>query len=165
MRPLCSGGLYKPIAVIPNPRNQIARLLLGKAVFLRGHFIVLIGSHFATVGLANLALVVWHSSNATTGNAALFPMSPPTMPDEYAAAIQEMIQAKVENRAPEVVVATEGKPETAVINIMDALKESMQAKGRAKVRDTVLKRMGKQPRREPGPRPARPRPSARRTAH
>ena len=37
-------------------------------------------------------------------------------------AIREMIQAKVETRAPEVVVA-EGKPETAVIKIIDALKE------------------------------------------
>jgi non-homologous end joining protein Ku len=53
-----------------------------------------------------------------------------------------MIQAKIENRAPEVVVATEGKPETAVINIMDALKESMQAKGRATVRRKTRKRRG-----------------------
>jgi hypothetical protein len=83
VRPLCSGGSFKPIAAIPNPRNQVARLLLGKAVFLRelAHFIILIGSHFATVRLTNLALVV-HSSNATTGNAALFPLSPAmTRPD------------------------------------------------------------------------------------
>jgi DNA end-binding protein Ku len=90
---------------------------------------------------------------------------PEKMPDQYAAAIQEMIQAKIENRAPEVVVA-EGKPETAVINIMDALKESMQAKGRAKVRDAVRRRMGKPPvEEEAKPTPARRRPSARRTVH
>ena len=59
-----------------------------------------------------------------------------------------MIQAKIENRAPEVVVATEGKPETAVVNIMAALKKSMEAKGRTKVRDAVRKRMGKQPEEE-----------------
>ena len=63
---------------------------------------------------------------------------PDKMPDQYAIAIREMIQAKIENRAPEVVVATEGKP--AVVNIMAALKESMQAKGRAKVRDAVRSR-------------------------
>ena len=46
------------------------------------------------------------------------------------------------SRAPEVVVATEGKPETAVVNIMAALKKSMEAKGRTKVRDAVRKRIG-----------------------
>jgi DNA end-binding protein Ku len=90
---------------------------------------------------------------------------PDKMPDQYVDAIREMIQAKIENRAPEVVVESEGKPETAVINIMDALKGSMQAKGRAKVRDAVRKRMGKQPEEEARPRPARSRPGARRMAH
>ena len=74
---------------------------------------------------------------------------PEKMPDQYAEAIREMIQAKIENRAPEVVVATEGKPETAVVNIMAALKKSMEAKGRAKVRDAARKRMGKQPEGKP----------------
>jgi non-homologous end joining protein Ku len=35
-----------------------------------------------------------------------------------------------------------GNAATEVINIMDALKESMQAKGRAKLRDAVRRRMG-----------------------
>jgi hypothetical protein len=52
-----------------------------------------------------------------------------------------------------------------VVNIMAALKESMDAKGRAKVRGAVRKRMGKQPEEEARPRAARSRPSARRTAH
>ena len=87
------------------------------------------------------------------------------MPDQYAAAVRELIEAKVENRAPEVVV-TEGKPETAVINIMDALKESMQAKSRAKIRDAVRKRTGKRPFEEQArPASARRRSGARRTAH
>ena len=90
---------------------------------------------------------------------------PEKMPDQYAVAVREMLQAKIENRAPEVIVATEGKPETAVINIMDALKQSMQAKGRAKMRGAVRKRIGKQPEEEARPRSARSRPSARRTAH
>ena len=90
---------------------------------------------------------------------------PEKMPDQYAAAIRAMIQAKIENRAPEVVVA-EDKPETAVINIMDALKESMQARGRATVRDAVRRRMGKPPvEEEAKPTPARRRPSTRRTVH
>jgi non-homologous end joining protein Ku len=87
------------------------------------------------------------------------------MPDQYAAAVREMIQAKIENRAPEVAIAPEDKPETAVVNIMAALKESMGAKSRPKVRGAVRKRMGKQPEEEARPRAARSRPSARRTAH
>ena len=35
---------------------------------------------------------------------------PEKMPDQFADAIREMIQAKIENRAPEVVVESEGKP-------------------------------------------------------
>jgi DNA end-binding protein Ku len=90
---------------------------------------------------------------------------PEKMPDQYAAAIREMLQAKIESRAPEVVVATEGKPETAVVNIMAALKKSMEAQGRTKVRGALRKRMGKQPEGEARPTPTRARPSTRRTAH
>jgi hypothetical protein len=46
-------------------------------------------------------------------------------------------------RAPQIEVATEGKAKPKVVNIMAALKEGMQAKGRAKVRDAVRRRMGK----------------------
>jgi hypothetical protein len=50
-----------------------------------------------------------------------------------------------------IEVATEGKaPE--VINIMAALKESMRARGRAKVRDAVRRKMSK-PSEEEKPRP------------
>ena len=92
---------------------------------------------------------------------------PEKMPDEYARAIHELVKAKVERRAPEVEIAPDGTPAPQVINIMDALKQSMQKQGKAKVRDAVRKRMGKAaPKDEaPRPRPARPRPSARRTAH
>ena len=86
---------------------------------------------------------------------------PEKMPDQFADAIRELIRAKVENRAPEVVVASEGKPGPQVINIMAALKESMEAK----VRDAVRKRMGKQPEEGARPSPERPRPSTRRAAH
>src|SRR5678815_3851385 len=90
---------------------------------------------------------------------------PEKLPDKYTETLRELLQAKVEQRAPQIEVATEGKaPE--VINIMDALKESMQAKGRAKVRDAVRRRMGKPSEEEkPRPRASRPRPSPRRTAH
>jgi hypothetical protein len=64
-----------------------------------------------------------------------------------------------------IEVATEGKA-PQVINIMDALEESMQAKGRAKVRDAVRRRMGKPEKEEVArPRASRPRPSLRWTAH
>jgi DNA end-binding protein Ku len=68
---------------------------------------------------------------------------PEKMPDEFAAAVRELIQAKIEQRAPEIIVAEEVKSQPKVINIMAALKESMEAKGRGKVRDVVRKRTGK----------------------
>jgi DNA end-binding protein Ku len=84
---------------------------------------------------------------------------PKKMPDEYAETLRELLHAKVEQRAPQIEVATEGKA-PQVINIMAALKESMQAKRRDKLRDAVQRRMGK-----PRPRASRPRSSQRRTAH
>jgi len=92
---------------------------------------------------------------------------PEKMRDKYADAIREMIQAKIEDRAPEVIVASEKeKPQTAVINIMAALKESMAAKGRGNVKDAVRKRMGKAASNDETQPPAsRPRSSSRRTAH
>ena len=68
---------------------------------------------------------------------------PQKMPNEYANAVHELVQAKVEQRAPEVEIETEKREAPKVVNIMDALKKSMQAKGQTKVRDSVRKRMGK----------------------
>ena len=89
---------------------------------------------------------------------------PEKMPDKYAETLHELLRAKVE-RAPQIEVAGEGKaPE--VINIMAALKQSMESKGRAKVRDAVRRRMGKPVKEEQSrPRASRPRLSPRRTAH
>jgi DNA end-binding protein Ku len=91
---------------------------------------------------------------------------PKTMPDQFTAAVKEYLRAKVEQRAPEVTIEKEGKPAPQVINIMDALKKSVQAKGRTKVRNAAPKRMGKgMPKQEsvalPRQRGTRPR----RTAH
>jgi non-homologous end joining protein Ku len=87
------------------------------------------------------------------------------MPDEYARAVRELVKAKVEHRAPEVMIEADGKPKAPVINIMDALKKSMQKQRQAKVRDTVRKRMGKAPK-EKAPRPpARGRAGERRSLH
>ena len=90
---------------------------------------------------------------------------PEKIPDKYAETLRELLQAKVEQRA-QIEVATEGKA-PQVINIMDALKKSMESRGRAKVRDAVRKRMGKPPKEAPRPSAgsARTRPSPRRTAH
>jgi non-homologous end joining protein Ku len=41
----------------------------------------------------------------------------------------ELVQAKVEQRAPSVEIETEKREAQRVVNIMDALKKSMQAKG------------------------------------
>jgi len=90
---------------------------------------------------------------------------PQKMPDEFARAVHELVRAKVENRAPEIEVAAAGKEAPAVINIMAALKESVQAKGRAKVQVAVRKRMGKAAPKDEARPASRPRPSARRTAH
>ena len=91
---------------------------------------------------------------------------PQKMPNEYAEAIHELVQAKVEQRAPEVEIDTPKGESPKVINIMDALKKSMQAKGQTKVRDAVRKRMGKSATKEKArPSPPRSRPATRRTAH
>ena len=48
---------------------------------------------------------------------------PEDFKDEYVEAVSELIQAKIENRAPEIVT---GEPDGAkIINIMDALKKSV----------------------------------------
>ena len=70
---------------------------------------------------------------------------PEKMPNEYARAVHELVQAKIEQRAPEVEIETQRREAPKVVNIMDALKKSMQAKGQAKVRDAVRRRMGKEP--------------------
>ena len=70
---------------------------------------------------------------------------PEKMPNEYARAVHELVQAKIEQRAPEVEIETQKREAPKVVNIMDALKKSMQAKGQAKVRDAVRRRMGKEP--------------------
>jgi DNA end-binding protein Ku len=62
---------------------------------------------------------------------------PEKMPNEYARAVHELVQAKVEQRAPEVEIETEKRETPKVVNIMDALKKSMQAKGQTKVRDAA----------------------------
>jgi DNA end-binding protein Ku len=84
---------------------------------------------------------------------------PKTMPDQYAVAVHEYLRAKVEQRAPEVTIESEGKPAPQVINIMDALKKSMQRQGQTKVSEAVRKRAGKA-----GPKSARPTPRDRPTA-
>jgi non-homologous end joining protein Ku len=60
-----------------------------------------------------------------------------------AAAVHDYLRAKVEQRAPEVTIEPDGKSIPQVINIMDALKKSVQKQGPAKVSDAVRKRMGK----------------------
>ena len=55
---------------------------------------------------------------------------PEKLKDDYSEAVWELINAKIEQRAPEIVTAA---PTGAkVINIMDALKKSVQAQGKGK---------------------------------
>ena len=92
---------------------------------------------------------------------------PEKMPNEYARAVHELVQAKIEQRAPEVEIETAKGESPKVINIMDALKKSMQAKGQTKVTEAVRKKMGKaapkRPTAPPSTRAAKP--SSRRTMH
>src|SRR6476620_7432533 len=91
---------------------------------------------------------------------------PQKMPNEYALAVHELVQAKIEQRAPEVEIETEKREAPKVVNIMDALKKSMQAKGQRKVRDALSKKMGKAaPKRVVSSASPRSRPTTRRTAH
>jgi DNA end-binding protein Ku len=53
---------------------------------------------------------------------------PDKLKDEYTEAVWELINAKIEHRAPTVV--TGEAPSAKVINIMDALKKSVKAKGK-----------------------------------
>ena len=83
-------------------------------------------------------------------------------------AIHELVQAKVEQRAPEVAIASESGEIPKVVNIMDALKKSMQARGQAKVRDAVRRRMGKEAtseKRARASKSAKPTTGARRSVH
>ncbi|HEU4476677.1 MAG TPA: Ku protein, partial [Methyloceanibacter sp.] len=49
---------------------------------------------------------------------------PDQFKDQYSEAVWELINAKIEHRAPEIIEA--GPPTAKVINIMDALKKSVQ---------------------------------------
>jgi DNA end-binding protein Ku len=91
---------------------------------------------------------------------------PEKMPNEYARAVHELVQAKIEQRAPEVEIETEKHETPKVVNIMDALKKSMRAKGQTKVRDSVRKHTGKAaPKGRLSSASPRSRPTTRRTAH
>jgi len=91
---------------------------------------------------------------------------PETMVDPYVAAVRELVQAKIEERAPEIHIEREGSKAPSVVNIMAALKESVQAKGRSKVQGAVRKRMGKaSPRTTLRNKPSQPKPIARRSPH
>ena len=68
---------------------------------------------------------------------------PEKMPNEYARAVHELVQAKIEQHAPEVEIETEKRETPKVVNIMDALKKSMSARGKSKLGDSVAKRPGK----------------------
>jgi DNA end-binding protein Ku len=90
---------------------------------------------------------------------------PEKMPNEYARAVHELVQAKIEQRAPEVEIETPKGETPKVVNIMDALKKSMQARGQTRVRDAVGKKAKTPPKRGATSRSAKPRDVTRRTAH
>jgi non-homologous end joining protein Ku len=87
------------------------------------------------------------------------------MPHEYARAVHELVEARSSSARPEIEIETE-KRAPKVVNIMDALKKSMQAKGQMRVRDSVRKSTGKAaPKDQISTASPRSRPTTRRTAH
>jgi len=54
------------------------------------------------------------------------------MPNEYAQAVKALVKAKLEQRAPAITIEPERREAPSVVNIMDALKKSMQASGQTK---------------------------------
>ena len=90
---------------------------------------------------------------------------PEKMPNEYARAVHELVQAKIEQRAPEVEIETVKRETPKVVNIMDALKKSMSSRGKSKLVDSVAKRAGKSPKRQTSSQAPRARGSARHKAH
>ena len=90
---------------------------------------------------------------------------PEKMPNEYARAIHELVQAKIEQRAPEVEIETVKRETPKVVNIMDALKKSMSARGKSKLGDSVAKRVGKSPKRQTSSQAPRARESSRHKSH
>src|SRR5262245_9810518 len=54
---------------------------------------------------------------------------PHKMPNEYANAVHELVQAKIEQRAPEVEIETPKGESPKVINIMDAPEEEYAGAG------------------------------------
>jgi DNA end-binding protein Ku len=92
------------------------------------------------------------------------PFQPEKMRDEFTAALHELVKAKLEQRAPEIATTPKGEA-PKVINIMAALKESIQAKGRAKVKEAVRKRSGKPTTEAPPASRSQTRPGARRVVH
>jgi DNA end-binding protein Ku len=73
------------------------------------------------------------------------PFEPETLPNHYTDAVRKLVQAKLKRQKPEVVVGAGSGKAPPVVNIMKALKESMQARGREKVSAAVRRRMGKTP--------------------
>lgn len=68
---------------------------------------------------------------------------PELLRDEYASAVRELVQAKIEQCAPAIEIGRETSKTPAVIDIMAALKESVQAKGRTKVQDAIRNEWGR----------------------
>jgi DNA end-binding protein Ku len=68
---------------------------------------------------------------------------PDKMPNEYAEAVRELVQAKIEQRAPQIAIEPDKREPTKVVNIMDALKKSIKGREQSRVRDVVGKRAHK----------------------
>jgi DNA end-binding protein Ku len=68
---------------------------------------------------------------------------PETMPNRFAKALRELVEAKVAQRQPDIIVEAKLGKAPSIVNIMQVLRESMQARGREKISAAARRRMGK----------------------
>ena len=83
------------------------------------------------------------SRSSSNKPAACF--EPQRLRNEYARAVHELVQAKIEQRAPQVAIEPKWGRLRRSSTSWNALKKGMQARGQVKVREAVQRRMGKEP--------------------
>ena len=91
---------------------------------------------------------------------------PEKMPNEYARAVHELVQAKIEQRAPEVEIETEKRERPRSSTSWTRSRRACRRRGRRRSETQCVSSMGKAaPKGQVSPASPRSRPSTRRTAH
>jgi len=128
------GGREHLVGIMPHGKGMVL------AILRYGNEVRAVESYFENLSTEAKSEAVSLAVNLIKASSG--PFQPETMPDEYAEAIEELVQAKVQQRAPAIEVVKDGES-PKVVNIMAVLKKSMAAKGKSKVRQVVGKRTAK----------------------